>query len=387
MRKIDVAIIGGGVAGLSAAVACCRAGVDAHVFEAAPQFQPLGTSLSLWPNAMRCLTEWGLDTDVTSCGRIIEQLAWRRTNGQPYFVHRLKPIYEELGHHGICVRRSDLHKHLAAAIPTSRLHLNHQLASATETEGGDMRLRFENGQIHAAVHVIAADGLWSQLRNAVMNDGDPNYSGYGAWLGLSPIEAPAFGQNEACEFIGSDARLGIIETGHDTRYWFVVANRATPVRHVSSAPIDDVLRCLEGWPEHLRDFVKGTSPEHVVYSSFFERPVAAKWGRGRITFVGDAMHPFVPNLGQGACQAIEDGHTITCGLIQGLRGEALNNWMSAHRLARVRYLHRTTSRIGNLVQNPSRISRWIIQLLGLPPFRQMSYADIKKQFAYLPPKI
>jgi len=385
MSKIDVAIIGAGVAGLSAAVACCKAGIDAHVFETAPEFSPLGTSLSLWPNAMRCLAEWGLDADVTACGKVIEQIAWRRPNGKPYFVYPLRPIYEQLGYSGVCVRRSDLHKHLLAAIPKHRLHTNRYLVAANDTEDDGVKLQFENGHTQTAGHVIAADGLWSQLRKTILDDGDPIYSGYGAWFGLSPVKAPGFGQNEGCEFIGATARLGVFETGRNTRYWFLIANRDVPNKHASSVPIDEILPYLAGWPEELREIVLGTSSRQAIYSSFYERPVSAQWGRGNITLVGDAMHPIVPNLGQGACQAIEDGHTVAAGLSQGLRGASLNSWVRAQRLTRIRYMRRTANRIGNLVQSSTRMSRWVIPLLGLPPLRQLSLSDLKKQFSYMTP--
>ena len=92
------------------------------------------------------------------------------------------------------------------------------------------------------------------------------------------------------------------------------------------------------------------------------------------------MHPFVPNLGQGGCQAIEDGHVIAEGLSQGMTGIRLNHWMNKKRGARVRYMRRIANQIGRLAQNPTVLSRSLITMLGLPPFRLKMRGDLTKQF-------
>lgn len=131
--------------------------------------------------------------------------------------------------------------------------------------------------------------------------------------------------NEGCEYIGARARMGVFETGRDTRYWFVIARSATSARSAAPARAEDCAPYLRDYPEPLRQMPLQSDPASIVYASFFDRPATGPWGRGNITLTGDAMHPFVPNLGQGACQAIEDAHTLACGLARGLRGDALND--------------------------------------------------------------
>jgi len=172
MKHVDIAIIGAGIAGLSAAVACHQKTIDAQVFEAAPDFKPLGTSLSLWPNAMQCLQDWGLDQAVASSGEIIEQIAWRRFDGKPYFTQPLNGLYEKLGSKGYCVRRADLHAALVSATPQECIHLGCNLAEATEAKDC-ITLKFDNGTLIRTNHVIGADGLWSPLRQKLLRDPGP----------------------------------------------------------------------------------------------------------------------------------------------------------------------------------------------------------------------
>lgn len=153
------------------------AGVTAHVFEAAPAISPLGTSLSLWPNAMACLARWGIMQPIADSGQEIAQIAWRRPDGRPYFVQALAGLYQDLGHNGICIRRSDLHRHLLAAIDPSQVHLGHRLISAMQQDG-KVDLEFAGGTRLAARQVIGADGLSSVLRRQqVQGAQDPIYAG------------------------------------------------------------------------------------------------------------------------------------------------------------------------------------------------------------------
>lgn len=251
---VDLAIVRGGIAGLSAAVACHQKGIRAHVFEAAEGFSAVGTSLTLWPNAMQCLNDWGLGDQVSSAGRIVEQLAWRRLDGRPYFEQPLTDIYAQLGLAGYCVRRADLHAALVAALPAECLHLNQRLLHRQQGSEGVV-LSFQSGEEVLARHVIAADGVWSVLRQACAEDQPPRYAGYGAWLGLSSAKGPSFAENEGCEYIGDTARLGVFQTGQDTRYWFLVAQAPEPTKRARMADVSETAALIQHWPDVFQDLI------------------------------------------------------------------------------------------------------------------------------------
>ncbi len=378
-NEIDIAIVGGGIAGLSAAIAIEKAGLTAQVFEAAPVIKPLGTSLSLWPNAMACLKDCGCDLPVRESGHPIGSLAWRRPDGKPYFARPLDDLYEEVGETGICIRRADLHDHLLMSLDPSVINLGQRLKQI-ETHSDGATLTFDKGAPVKASQVIAADGAGSSLRKLLLDDGDPTYSGYGAWLGLSSAPAPYNQGDEGCEYIGRKDRLGIFETGNDTRYWFLVANADTPTPHARGANLQEALTRLHDWPKALTDVVAGSHDGSVVYVSFYDRPISKTWGKGPITLIGDAMHPFVPNLGQGACQSIEDACTAAKGLKQGLRGDDLNGFMYRNRDSRLRYMRKTAQKVGKLVQSPNPIKRASLNLFGMPGMTGTMTKDLRRQF-------
>lgn len=379
-QTLDIAVIGGGIAGLSAALAAQNAGQTAEVFEASGSFRPIGASITLWPNAMACLADWGIDLAVRDSGHLIDGLAWRRPDGRPYFAYASKDLYRAACQNGYAMRRDDLHDQLLMALDPGHIHLGQKLTSL-ETSDDHVTLTFATGEVVRARQVIGADGVWSQVRERVLNDGAPRYTGYGAWMGLSPVAAPDEFGNEACDFIGAKDRFGLLETGNDTRAWFLTANTKAPTPQARPANRQEALTRMDDWPEALRNIVKGTEDGATTYMSFYDRPIASRWGHGRVTLVGDAMHPFAPNLGQGACQAIEDAWVLAAGLSEGHDGDTLNGWMKQHRSARLTSLRKTSNRVGRLVQNTSPLMRLGLSLSGYRPITSLVTRDIQRQFA------
>ncbi len=379
MQSVDIAIIGGGIAGLSAAIACQAVDRDAHVFEAAPAFQPLGTSLSLWPNAMACLAEWGLDANVSKDGAPIKSVAWRKTDGSAYLDVEMHDHYQAAGHQGYCVRRSDLHRRLAAAIPNDRLSTDHHL-SKFDDDGNGVTLHFSNGNTVRANHVIAADGVWSRLRAGLLNDGTPQPAGYGAWLGLSSAPALAKAPFEGTEYFGHNGRMGVFETGQNTRYWFFIHNAVGASEAATLTDPSEVLALIQDWPAQFQKLVAATPNGTVSKVGFFDRPVARRWGKGCITIIGDAIHPMLPNLGQGACQAIEDAHALGNALKTGKSGPDITRWIEAKRYKRVRKMQKTSRQVGQLAQTENAVTRAVRGLSGTWPFSIGTHRQFKDQF-------
>lgn len=189
--------------------------------------------------------------------------------------------------------------------------------------------------------------------------------------------------NEGCEYIGKDGRLGVFETGHDTRYWFFIANEQRPLEQALLTDPDEVLELMAEWPANMRAVVAGSDKGAVTRVSFFDRQVSATWGRGRITLIGDAVHPFLPNLGQGACQSIEDAHSLAAGLKRGKAGEELTRWLENARLKRVRNMQRGANQVGILAQSNSALIRFVRGLFSKQPFKSIMLKGMRDQFTYL----
>ena len=377
---LTVAIVGGGIGGLSAAIAFRQAGHEATVYEQAPKIEPLGTSLSLWPNAMACLADWGLAGDIAAKGANIPAIAARRMGGEPYFCADLGDICTEFGQPAICVRRADLQSTLLGKLGAEHVKLSHKVE--TVRNGPDAAvLEFCDGDSVAADLIVAADGINSGIRHQVLGDGPARYAGYGAWLGIAEGVPNPKAHDEIAEYYGPNGRFGLCATGSDKSYWFFVVNSATAQKSADTSPL---LKDLEDWPEFTQQLVEATPRESLVYVPFLDRPPSKVWGKGRILLLGDAIHPFTPNLGQGACQAIEDAHVLGQIAAMNPTAKAILPAYQRTRAKRAAMFARQSRQIGTVAQMTHPALRWLRELLLRTASARQWQRTLRKHFTRPP---
>ncbi|MBR8655684.1 FAD-dependent monooxygenase [Achromobacter sp. Marseille-Q0513] len=345
-----VAIVGAGIGGLAAALAIRQAGLSVSVYDQASRLEPLGASLTLWPNAMRCLRALGVAEPLLRAGARILSTEARSLRGEMLACVPMQRFYDEAGEPGICVTRADVQRVLLDALGAEHVTLSRRLESLSQDAGG-VALRFRDGAEARADLLIGADGLRSTVRRLLFDDGPPRYAGYGAWLGLSAIDHPRLARESAVEVYGAGERLGVIDSGGGLYYWYFIENRAQPVDGVVHCTSGSLLPRLVDWPDYARQLAMSTRARSLQYLSFFHRSARrGPWGQDRALLLGDAIHPYLPNLGQGACQAIEDAHVLGIMLAQGLEDQSLLTRYQSARARRTAMLGRDSVRLGRFAQ-------------------------------------
>lgn len=292
-------VLGAGIAGLSAAIALRDAGYRVSVHEQATAIEPLGAALSLWPNAVAALRRLGALGPIEAEAAPITALLLATRAGAP--IMGPWPVgVDRHGEKAYLPTRTLLQRALMAALgPGVPIHLGEH-AERVEDEGERVRLHLVGGRSVTADLLVAADGIWSATGRAVLGNA-PRARGYAGVLALSdPVDGPPL-DGLAAEYWGWGERFGVLDLGHARRYWFYMhdAPAPTPSR-------DDLLRRAAGWPASVGGAIKATSAERLIPVAITARAVPRRLGAGRIVCVGDAAHAMEPNLGQGACQALED---------------------------------------------------------------------------------
>ena len=312
---MKIAVIGGGIGGLSAALGLLKAGFDVHVYEQAPLFGEIGAGIQISPNASRLLRRLGLGTALEKYGvrpGAVHQKRW--DDGRTLQRAPLGPEVESrFGAPYYHFHRGDLAALLAAAMPGERAHAGHRLVGIEE-KGERVVARFDNGASVEADLVIGADGIHSKVRALTFGPEKPRFTGCVAWRGLVPAERIAHLEIEVAShnWMGPEA--------HCVHYWVSakrLMNVVCIVEHgtwtneswADKGEVADVLARYEGWHPTVRGLIEAF-PETFVWA-LHDRAPLPEWTRGRVALLGDACHPMLPMMAQGAAQAIEDGGALT----------------------------------------------------------------------------
>ncbi len=325
MNSPQALIAGAGIGGLAAALACSRAGWRVRVFERAPAFNEVGAGIQLGPNVGRVMQSWGLDKALARVAAFPEQLEVRSAlTGKALARLRLgKVAVQRYGAPYVTVHRADLHQVLLNAVQAQagvQLHLNTEVQGFTQTPQ-DLSLRTrQNGDVAAgATHeaqgdaLMAADGLWSGVREQLLGDGPPRVTGHLAYRALlhQPTLPERLRSQQITVWLGP--RLHVVQYPVRGGDWLnvvaivqgCVSGDAQSWDHSSNAA--EVRAAFSNTCEPLNDVMQAVS-EWRLWVLHDRAPLSgpSEMAQGRVALLGDAAHPMRPYLAQGAGMAMED---------------------------------------------------------------------------------
>jgi salicylate hydroxylase len=321
VNPLHVAVIGGGIGGLSAAVGLLRAGFTVDVYEQADELTEIGGGINMGPNAVRILYRLGLRQELERQGVQplgTHQRRWQ--DGRTLQRARLNPLCEELyGAPHITIHRADLLAIIASGCPAENIHLGHRLVGLSE-RGGGAEAWFANGARISADVLVGADGIHSAVRAALFGAAEPQFAGCVAYRGLVPAEHIADLGLE----LGSQSWVG--PGGHFVHYFvsrgrllnfvgWTEHDRWNREDWTDRATIARAHAAFEGWHPQIARII-GAAETCFIWALFDREPLP-RWSVGHSTLLGDACHPMYPFMGQGAAQAIEDGATLAACLAAG----------------------------------------------------------------------
>ena len=305
MRPMRIVIVGGGIGGLAAALAMRREGFDPTVYERAPALLEVGAAIAVWPNAFGVLERLGLGATVLERAGRIEHARWLGRDGRLYNHFD----FPETGRPAVALHRADLQGALLRALPPESVRLGKTFVGF-DAKGEETYARFDDGAEVACDVLVGADGLHSRVRAQLLGDGEPIYRGYNVWRGVARLEHASLEAHTASEVFGEGRRFGIGPVGLGRTGWWATANEPEAAPESAAEHGPKLSRMFEGWLAPVRELIEATPSETILRNAAYDRPASARWGAGRVTLLGDAVHPMTPNLGQGGCVAIEDAAVL-----------------------------------------------------------------------------
>ncbi|KAA6440949.1 NAD(P)-binding protein [Dyadobacter flavalbus] len=299
VKDKEIAIIGGGIAGLTFAICLKNNGYKCHIFEKKPAFKEIGAAISVFPNALRVFQAEKIMREIIASGGEITKIFMKTDKGR--ILAKSEPKYELPA---ICIHRADLHSILLKNTP-AELHANHDLKSLQNLNNGKVRLAFTNGFTKEFDAVIGADGIHSVVRQFLIDDGKPVFRGYNIWRGVIDTN---FDIGYASETYGKGKRVGIVPIKNGKYGWWATCNEALSEDDQPEGTKKKLQRLFGDWHYPIPDLISST--ENIIKNSLSDRIPVKGWTKGNITLLGDAAHPTTPNLGQGGCLAIEGAYIL-----------------------------------------------------------------------------
>jgi len=333
---LNIIIVGGGIGGLFVANALRAHGLDVAVYEQAPAIGEIGAGVFITPNSMRHLERVGLGPAIARHGaRVGRDSRYLRDDGTEIAPVQLTDSAGWNATFGM--HRADLVEILSSALPAGVVHTGHR-ATGFAQEGDVAKVSFANGAVAAGDVVVAADGIHSELRPFVFPPSRPVFSGSVAYRGLVPHAAIAPWPTAAWQMWVGKAKHFLafpVRAGELVNYvGFVPAD--AEMKESWSAPGDPAVlrREFMGWDPRIDRVL--SQVQTTFRWALYDREPLPTWTRGRLTLLGDAAHPMLPHLGQGANQAIEDGMALATILARAARASAPTALLAYERLRRER---------------------------------------------------
>jgi|TARA_R110000850_G_scaffold277152_1_gene424969 6-hydroxynicotinate 3-monooxygenase len=311
-----IAFIGAGLGGTAGAGLMAKAGFNVKVYEQAPAFARMGAGIHLGPNVMKVMRKLGIEDELNRTGAHPDY--WYSRDGITGDVMAQIPLGDyAVSHYGasyLTVHRGDFHKLMTDALPDGVLEFNKKL-SEIEDKGDKVVMKFADGTIEEADFVIGADGINSKVRESLLGEELPIYTGYVAHRAVfpTPVDSGALPFDMCCKWWDGDRHMMV----------YFVTSKKDEIYYVTGVPVeswdmnkswepctkDEMRETFKGWHSSVQALIEGT--QEVTRWPLLERDPLPVWSRGRLVLLGDACHPMKPHMAQGAAMAIEDAAMLT----------------------------------------------------------------------------
>jgi FAD-dependent urate hydroxylase len=351
-------VIGAGMGGLAAAIALKQTGWDVAVYERAPEIREVGAGITLWTNAFKVLRKLGVGESIEAMSAPIRQSELRNWRGKLLVSSDFAKVSVKLGAPTVGIHRADLQAKLADALGHEHIHLGMTCVAYSQDEKGASAMFAEGGEERGQI-LVGADGIKSLVRQHLLGEEPLRYAGYTAWRGVGLIDRPEVPLGVTALAMGRGSQVGMLPIGGGRTYWFATANvpaggTAGPGGHKA-----DLLAHFADWWPAIPAAIEATPDAGIVRNDIFDRPPARKWTDNRVTLLGDAAHPTTPNLGQGACQAIESGYVLAKCLKEAETAEAGLLAYEKSRFDRTAMITNESMKLGRMLAYENRLMCWL----------------------------
>ena len=301
-------IIGGGIAGLTTAIALRQRGFGCQVYEAASAIKPVGAGIMMASNAMHVFDKLNLAEKVIQVSCLIEKANITNEKLAPIQITDFQHVKEKFGYGVYAMHRARLQQVLVEELPSDAVSTGKRFVKLNQQEDKIVAY-FEDESTAEGDILIGADGLHSRVRPFVCNT-TLRYGGQTTWRGVASLKLSNQFKSAAYEAWGGKARFGFVEIAQDEVYWYAALTAAAGEKEDVAGMRQRLLSSFSSFADPIPQIIAESEENNIIRTDIFDIKPFQKWFEKRVCLIGDAAHPTTPNMGQGGAQAVEDALSL-----------------------------------------------------------------------------
>lgn len=343
-----ILIIGGGIAGLCSAITLQQIGIKVKVDERNTEPTVAGAGIIIAPNALQALEPYRISDKIIRQGNPSDGFHILSDRGRPLTQLKVPSSYESL----YSIHRQDLQNILLSALSPDTVEWGKQFLHL-EQKDDHVRVTFSDGSQAVGDLVVAADGIHSNIRKQIFQKDTYRYAGYTCWRGvISDDGLPGLSQH-FIETWGTKGRFGIVPLPNNKVYWYALINARQGDSRMANYSTKDLHRQFQNYHDPIPSLLLKTASHDLIHRDIVDIAPMRRFYSDRVVFIGDAAHAITPNMGQGACQAMEDARILSeCLRIQNNYQEAFTDY-EARRRKRIEQISKQSWKVGKMAQSES----------------------------------
>ncbi len=345
-------IIGAGIGGLTLVIALQKQRIESEIYESFSSFKEMGAGIMLAGNAMKVYSKLGIADELIQNGNVLTRM--NITDHQLKILSSVTSSkFSSKNHPTVALHRSVLQKVLLNKVPKENIHLGKKV-ELLQKKGNEIEIQFSDQDRVKADIVLGADGIHSKVRSFVTNNITKRDAGQICWRGISNYDLPENLSTELNEMWGRGKRFGFVKIQPNKVYWYALLNESSEI------PLNN-----NSLLEYFRDFhpiaielIDSTQLKEILENKIIDLKPFTHWSKGNVCLMGDAAHATTPNLGQGACQAVEDAFVLAQSLSTKKNHQDAFKLFQSYRMKVAHQVVQMSWRMGKIahVNNPLLVS-------------------------------
>ncbi len=361
-------IIGAGIGGLTTAIALIQKGIDVKVYEQAPEVKEVGAGIWVAPNGLKVYDELGISNEIIASGKLLEKICIVDLKNKAISIINGEKIEDKHKFKTVAIHRASLQKILLSHIPAEKIFLGKKFKSYQQSDNSIVA-EFEDGTNQEADFLINADGLKSNGRLQINSDLNLRYSGQTCWRFVIDFDLGSAEEANMYEIWANrkGLRVGYSKINEKQVYVFITNFEKSGGKDNLETIKGDILKLCIDFPDIVKNMIATANPSDIIRTDLFDFKPITNWIDRRAALIGDAAHATTPNLGQGACQAIEDALVIAKQLSINADIETSFKNFQQKRIKKATYITNTSWQFARMTNTSGMTKLFLKGILRMTP--------------------